>query len=118
MAASRPPGYTLDGVSITPVLLNGSNTGGAKTLGRDALYWEHEGNRAVRVGDWKLVASFRGPWEFYDLTADRTETADLAAQRPERVADHLEDVAHDDEVEAPHLVRVEVVDVEVAVLGT
>ena len=56
---------------------------------RDALYWEHEGNRAVREGDWKLVAKGPGgPWELYDLAADRIESKDLAAQRPE-VADRL-----------------------------
>ncbi|MGB9626507.1 MAG: arylsulfatase, partial [Phycisphaerae bacterium] len=49
------------------------------------LYWEHEGNRAIRKGDWKLVGEFRGPWELYDMRADRTETKDLAAGEPERV---------------------------------
>ncbi|HVW01121.1 MAG TPA: hypothetical protein VHB77_12300, partial [Planctomycetaceae bacterium] len=47
---------------------------------------EHEGNRAVRVGDWKLVA--KGPaarWELYDLRADRTELQDLSQEQPERV---------------------------------
>lgn len=53
---------------------------------RDALYWEHEGNRAVRMGDWKLVA--KGPqaaWELYNLAVDRTELNDLASQEPARV---------------------------------
>jgi arylsulfatase len=50
------------------------------------LWWEHEGNRAVRVGDRKLVAAGTdGPWELYDLAADRTETRDLAAERPGEV---------------------------------
>ena len=49
------------------------------------LFWEHEGNRAVRVGAWKLVAKFPGGWELYDLAADRTEQRDLAAQHPKRV---------------------------------
>ena len=41
----------------------------------DDLWWQHEGNRAIRVGDWKLVAAGReGPWELYDLATDRTET--------------------------------------------
>jgi arylsulfatase A-like enzyme len=56
-----------------------------RRLGARTVAWEHEGNRAVRVGDWKLVASFRGEWELYDLSADRTETHDLAARRPEKV---------------------------------
>jgi arylsulfatase len=49
------------------------------------LYYEHEGNRAVRDGDWKLVAVHDGPWELYDLAADRTELHDLAAKHPARV---------------------------------
>jgi arylsulfatase len=49
------------------------------------LFFEHEGNRAVRDGDWKLVALHGGPWELYDLAADRTELHDLAARQPERV---------------------------------
>lgn len=55
-------------------------------LGRDAIYWEHEGNAAVRVGDLKLVRfSRKGPWELYDLKADRTEQHDLAGERTKQV---------------------------------
>jgi arylsulfatase len=55
-------------------------------IDREALYWEHEGNRAVRVGDWKLVADGPGgPWELYDLGTDRTEMHDLASAQPDRV---------------------------------
>lgn len=51
------------------------------------IFWEHEGNRAVRDGQWKLVAKApSGPWELYDMAADRTETQDLAANHPEIVA--------------------------------
>ena len=51
---------------------------------RDAIYWEHEGNAAIRVGDWKLVRLGRdGPWELYDLKTDRTELHDLAAAEPQ-----------------------------------
>lgn len=65
---------------------------------RDALYWEHEGNRAVRAGNWKLVAKARcspgtfsphlagtGAWELYDMETDRTEMHDLAAKMPDKV---------------------------------
>jgi arylsulfatase len=64
-----------------------------------AIFWEHETNRAVRVGKWKLVAMGNlsaggygrwteyefGDWELYDLERDRTETRNLAEQYPERV---------------------------------
>jgi len=57
-----------------------------REIQRDAIYWEHEGNRAIRVGDWKLVAKGpAGAWELYDLKVDRTELNNLAAQHPERV---------------------------------
>jgi arylsulfatase len=59
---------------------------GNKPIERDALFWEHEGNAAVRVGDMKLVRLGRaGAWELYDLKADRTELNNLAAQRPDVV---------------------------------
>ena len=50
------------------------------------LFWEHEGNRAIRDGKWKLVAKgARGAWELYDMSLDRAETNDLAEQQPARV---------------------------------
>jgi arylsulfatase len=58
-----------------------------KPIDRDFLAWEHEGNRALREGDWKLVAIKGGPWELYDLRTDRVELHDLAAAQPERVKD-------------------------------
>jgi arylsulfatase len=55
------------------------------------LWWAHEGNRAVRLGDWKLVAAGAdGPWELYHLRADRGEMRDLARQQPERVRELAE----------------------------
>lgn len=68
----------LEGRSLLPVF-----TG--NTLERDALYWEHEGNRAIRVGKWKLVAKENQPWELYDISQDRIEAHDLAAAMPEQV---------------------------------
>lgn len=57
-----------------------------KPIERDALYWEHEGNAAVRVGDLKLVRKGRnGGWELYDLKTDRSELHDLASTKPEEV---------------------------------
>jgi arylsulfatase len=55
------------------------------TVRHEGLWWEHEGNRAIRVGDWKLVAARNRPWELFDLATDRTETRDLAQERPEMV---------------------------------
>ena len=45
-------------------------------------FWEHEGNRAVRQGKWKLVSRFPDAWELYDLEADRTEMNNLAGANP------------------------------------
>ncbi len=55
------------------------------TIERDSLWWLHEGNRAIRVGDWKLVAAKGEPWELYDLQSDRAEQNNLAATMPEKV---------------------------------
>jgi arylsulfatase A-like enzyme len=53
---------------------------------RDSIWWWHEKNRALRVGDWKIVASGTdAPWELYDLARDRSEIHDLAAVQPDRV---------------------------------
>ncbi len=49
------------------------------------LWWFHEGNRAIRIGDWKLASVADGPWELYDLKADRSETKNLASDHPDRV---------------------------------
>ncbi len=66
-----------EGVSLRPAMLG-------QPLNRSQpLYWEHEGNRAARDCKWKLVAKGPGgPWELYDIDADRTETLDLARQHP------------------------------------
>ena len=70
----------LEGVSLRPVF-------DGKSLQRSQpLFWEHEGNRAIRVGDWKLVA--KGPkaaWELYNLATDRPESHNLASAEPARV---------------------------------
>jgi arylsulfatase len=73
----QPP---LPGKSLVPAF----STDGSVTRGH--LWWSHEGNRAVRVGDWKLVAAgANAPWELYDLDGDRTETRNLAAAMPNKV---------------------------------
>jgi arylsulfatase A len=75
--AEAPPFH---GRSFAPALGDA-----AAPAAHDALWWCHQGHRAVRVGDWKLVAVRGGPWELYDLAADRCETTDRAAAKPERV---------------------------------
>jgi arylsulfatase len=74
------------GKAITP--MEGRSLVGAfanTPIERDALFWEHEGNAAVRAGDLKLVRRGRsGAWELYDMKADRTELHDLAAARPDK----------------------------------
>jgi arylsulfatase len=54
-------------------------------IDRESLWWLHEGNRALRVGDWKLVASKGESWELYDLSTDRAEQINLAEQYPDKV---------------------------------
>ena len=71
----------MEGRSPVPAL-NG------RDFSRGPLYWEHEGNRAIRIGRWKAVAlEPAGKWELYDMEADRTEMHDMAAQQPGRVKD-------------------------------
>jgi len=73
--ADAPPP---EGKSLVPAFAD-------RAIERDGLYWEHEGNKAVCVGDWKLVARHGRPWELYDLATDRVEAKDQAAAQPERV---------------------------------
>ena len=65
----------LEGHSLLPLFENSDN-------GKEAFYWEHEGNRAVRQDNWKLVNRHPGGWELYNIEADRTEMRDLADDRP------------------------------------
>ena len=69
----------MQGVSLKPAFLG-------KTIKReDPIYWEHEGNRAIRMGDWKLVAKgAHGAWQLYDLKEDRSELNDLSEKHPQR----------------------------------
>lgn len=69
----------LEGISLAP-LFHG------KSLPPRKIYWEHEGNRAVRDGDWKLVAGFNEPWTLHNLATDRSEEHDLSGQHPDRAA--------------------------------
>jgi arylsulfatase len=62
----------LEGESLLPVI-------DGESWRRDKpMCWEHEGNRAIRMGHWKLVSAYGGPWELYDMDVDRTELNDLS----------------------------------------
>ncbi|HEV7221117.1 MAG TPA: arylsulfatase [Pirellulales bacterium] len=68
------------GKSLAPALAKDDD------IPRECLWWQHEGNRAVRAGSWKLVAAGKqAPWELYDLSVDRAESKNLAAEIPEKV---------------------------------
>jgi arylsulfatase A-like enzyme len=69
----------MEGVSLLPTFK------GEKVERKNPLFWEHESNRAVREGNWKLVAKADESWELYDMQADRTEMHNLAAQHPDKV---------------------------------
>lgn len=74
----------MEGRSLVPAFRN-------EAIERDALFWEHEGNAAIRAGDMKLVRRGRGgAWELYDMKADRTELKDLAASRPDKAKELAE----------------------------
>lgn len=86
IAGGKPPGKwngkpvpKAPGKSLRPVL---SEDG---TVQHDSLWWMHEGNRAIRIGDWKLVSDDNGKtWELFNLKQDRAETKNLAASHPEK----------------------------------
>lgn len=88
----------MEGESLVPVFLEDA------TPARNAIFFEHEGNRAVRQGKWKLVSTAydgaglfievdtlaTNEWELFDMEADRTETVDLADEHPQRVEEMAE----------------------------
>ena len=70
----------LEGRSLRPVIERDE-------LPERPLFWEHEGNAAVRLGRWTLVKEYPGDWELYDMLEDRTETNDIASEHPGLVGD-------------------------------
>lgn len=78
---------TLNGKPVPPTpgksLVPTFTTDGS--VSHEYLWWFHDGNRAIRVGKWKLVADHTSPWELYDVEADRSETHNLAADYPDKV---------------------------------
>jgi len=74
------------------------------TIPRDCLWWLHEDNKAIRVGDWKLVAAKGDAWALYDLKSDRAEHQDLSAKMPEK-AKELADLWQQQAAEFTALVK-------------
>ncbi len=82
-----------EGKSLVPAFQN-------KPIKRDLIFWEHEGNRAIRVNNWKLVSKTKRnkaftegdekAWELYDMDNDPSETKDLATQNPQKVKELAE----------------------------
>ncbi len=83
--ASYPSDYkqqkiqAMEGVSLAPAF------SGKPIQRAEPIFWEHEGNRAVRIENWKLVAKHKADWELYDIEVDRTEMKDLSKEQPQRV---------------------------------
>ena len=77
-----------DGVAVPPAegrsMLPGLH---GETADEADLFWEHEGNSAVRSSGWKLVRKHGQAWELYAIERDRAEQHDLAAEHPDVVAD-------------------------------
>ena len=87
-----------EGRSLLPAILD------ADMASNEPVYWEHEGNRAIRDGKWKLVSYYNeiheemgrlgtgrrtGRWELYNMETDRTELLDLSAVYPGKAQELL-----------------------------
>ncbi|MDB5156656.1 MAG: arylsulfatase [Mucilaginibacter sp.] len=78
----------VEGISLVPSFEN-------QPLKREAIYWDHEMNKAIRMGNWKLVSEANlnlkaktytsAPWELYDISTDRSELNNVAARHPDLV---------------------------------
>jgi arylsulfatase len=82
--APPPPGK-----SLVPVFKKDN------TVQHDYFWWFHDGNKAIRVGDWKLVCDHKKPWELYNLKNDRSETKNLVSKYPKKaqeLADKWEEI--------------------------
>lgn len=80
--------YPLEGKSLVP-LIKGKDL----PIHTEPIFWEHEGNKAVRLGKYKLVMAWndhgKNKWELYDIEKDRTEMHDLSSEMPD-IVDEME----------------------------
>lgn len=76
----------LRGQSLLPIVK------GVKASERNTLYFDFAGvHHAIRLGNWKLVRKNSGPWELYDMEADRSELNNLKQSEPERATQMQKD---------------------------
>ena len=71
--------HPMEGTSLRPSFT------GCQVNRQTPLFFEFNGYRAIRDGQWKLVAPKGKPWELYDMDSDRSEQNDLAKEHPEKV---------------------------------
>jgi len=83
--ASYPTRYRSNSLTPSDGKSLASCLAGRKRAGHEELFFEHMGGRALRIGDWKLVALKDEPWRLYNLAKDRTETNDIASSQSQRV---------------------------------
>jgi len=68
----------MEGLSLRPAFQG-------QAIPERPIFFEHESNRAIRLGKWKLVAKENQAWELYDMESDRSEMNDLSARNPDKV---------------------------------
>lgn len=73
--------FPMEGISLVPAMQG-------KPLDHRTIFFEHEGNSAVRKGKWKLVRLHKQDWELYNMERDRTEIHNLIGEFP-KIAEEL-----------------------------
>lgn len=82
----------VDGASLWPLLENPRN-GTIQRTSPGLIFhrplWKKQSHSAIRMGDYKLVLTWSGPWEIkeqelFNLAADIGETRNLADEKPEK----------------------------------